>query len=94
MGERTLFRSANSTGEQLVIVGRVRVWGLLPELTTTGTLTIRDGAAADASGTTMHVAAIGLTQQGKDFEGAVFLKGITIQQSVGTDICGIIYERF
>ena len=94
MGERTPFRSANTTNEQLVVAGRVRVWCLLPELTTTGTITLRDGALADGNGTIKHVAAIGLTQQGKDFEGAVFLNGLTVQQSVGTDQSCIVYERF
>jgi hypothetical protein len=94
MAERIPFRTASSTSEQLVVAGRVRVHAVIPELTTTGTLTLRDGAVADASGATIVVCAIGLTQVGKDLRGAVFTKGLTIQQSVGTDICTVIYERF
>jgi hypothetical protein len=93
MGERTSFRSANSTAEQVAIAGRVRLYAIRPELTTTGTLTLRDSATAAAS-PAVHVAAAGLTQAGKGFQGVVFNNGITIQQSVGTDLTTVIYERF
>lgn len=87
-------RTANSTGEQLIYSGPCVLYGLYPELTTTGTLTVRDGAAADASGATKHVCAIGLTQAGKSFgpKGVFFQKGITIQQSVGTDLTLVQFE--
>ncbi len=88
-------RTANATTEQLVISGPCVLYGIFPELTTTGTLTIRDGAAADGSGTTKIVCAIGLTQVGKSFgpKGVRFDKGLTIQQSVGTDQCLVQYEK-
>lgn len=89
---RALTRLANSTGEQLIRTKSGVLWAILPELTTTGTITVRDGAAADASGTIIHVCAIGLTQAGKTFWGFQFLKGLTIQLSVGTDQCAIIWE--
>jgi hypothetical protein len=64
----------------------------MPELTTTGTLTLRNGAAGGSD--IKHVAAIGATQVGKGFEGAVFPAGLTIQQSVGTDLCAVVFEPF
>ena len=93
MGERTLFRTANATSEQVVFAGRCRLHAVRPELTTTGTLTIRDSATA-AGSAVKSLSAIGLTQAGKDFDGAVFVNGITIQQSVGTDLCAVVYEPF
>jgi hypothetical protein len=93
MGQKSYFRTANSTAEQVVVAGRVRLHAVRPELTTTGTLTLRDSATA-AAGTPVHVAAIGVTQAGKDFHGAVFNNGITLQQSVGTDQCLVVFERF
>lgn len=87
-------RTAASTGEQLIYAGRCVVYGIYPELTTTGTLTFRDGAAADASGTIFHVCAIGLLQAGKMFGDAYaprIQKGLTIQQSVSTDQCLVVW---
>jgi hypothetical protein len=88
------FRPGAVTTEQLVFAGPCVLYGLFPELTTTGTLTVRDGAAADGSGTTRHVCAIGLTQAGKGFgpKGVFFTKGLTIQMSVGTDITLVQFE--
>jgi hypothetical protein len=87
-------RSASTTNEQVIFAGRCRLFGIKPELTTTGTITIRDGSAADASGATKHVAAIGLLQPGKNFNGVVMLKGITVQQSVASDQMLVEYEPF
>lgn len=39
-----------------------------------------------------HLAAIGLLAAGKDFQGALFPTGITIQQSVTTDRCAVLWE--
>lgn len=85
-------RLANSTGEQLIFAGRVLLYAILPEVTTTGTITVRDGAVADASGAIDHIAAIGLTQAGKDFKGYLLEKGLTVQLSVGTDQCLVVWE--
>lgn len=85
-------RQTGNINEQLVHSGPCILYGIYPELTTTGTITVRDGAAADASGTTQHVCAIGLTQTGKDFGGIRFNKGLTVQLSVGTDISMIVWE--
>lgn len=93
MGYRTSARTANATSEQVLCTGPCFVWGVRPELTTTGTLTLRnDNAANGAAGAILHVAAIGLPQAGKDLDGALFTKGLTIQQSVGTDQCHVTWE--
>lgn len=89
---RVSIRSANSTVEQVLCTGACYVWGVRPDLTTTGTVTLRNGNVADASGVVKSLCAIGLPQAGKDFDGALFDKGLTIQQSVGTDQCHVTWE--
>lgn len=91
--ERVGFRTAAVTTEQVVIAHRVRLLAVIPELTTTGTLTLRDSATATATAA-VSLTAIGLTQIGKEFYGMVFTNGLTIQQSVGTDQCTVVYEAF
>lgn len=89
------FRTPASTAEQLVHAGPCIVYGISPDLTTTGTITIRDGAAADASGAVLSVSAIGLTQAGKQFgqaKGVLCQKGLTVQLSVATDLSLISWE--
>lgn len=88
---RVITRTAAVGTEQLIRAGRGVLWAVLPELTTTGTITIRDGALADGSGTIIAVCAAGLTQAGKLFLGAQFLKGLTIQSSA-SEQCAIIWE--
>lgn len=91
MAERQIIRmSTNDTAELVVYAGRCRLVAIVPELTTTGTLTFRQGATGGSD--VKHVCAIGLTQQGKEVEGAVFPGGITLQRSVGTDIVGVVVE--
>lgn len=89
---RAQTRLAAVTTEQLIRAGRGVLWAVLPELTTTGTITIRDGALADGSGTIIAVCAAGLSQAGKTFWGCQFLKGLTVQISVGTDQSLIVWE--
>jgi hypothetical protein len=82
-------RTTGDTAEHMIFTGRGVLFGVYPELTTTGTITIRDGALADGSGAIVHVCAIGLTQAGKSFgdqRGIQFLKGCTVQLSVATDL--------
>jgi hypothetical protein len=87
------FRSAGVITEQLISSKPCWLFGVKPELTTTGTITLRDGAAADATGAIKHVCALGLTQQGKDFPvGVFFQNGLTVQLSVATDLSMIVYE--
>lgn len=89
-------RSAAVTTEQLICDHACIVYGIFPELTTTGTITLRDGKVADASGTIKHIAAIGLTQAGKMFgaQGVIFPTGLTIQTSVNTDLTLIVWEPY
>lgn len=93
MNVRGIYRTPGDTNEHVVVTGRVRLIAVRPELTTTGTITLRDAAATGGSNV-IHVCAIGLTQAGKDFNGATFLNGISVQLSVGTDLSAIIYEKF
>ena len=81
-------RTAAVDTEQVIHTGRCRLLAILQELTTTGTLTVRNGEA----GTTVHVAAVGLAQEGKHFDGARLGTGLTIEQSVASDRCAIIWE--
>lgn len=90
---RSAVRTAAATTEQVISTKPCWVYGLAPELTTTGTLTLRnDNAANGAAGAIVHVCAIGLTQAGKDLYGAFFNKGLTVQCSVSTDRTLVVYE--
>ena len=92
MGERTFLYLAASTNEQVVYAGRCRLWAVRPNLTWTGTLTLRKGAAGGSD--VFSVSAIGLTQAGKDFDGVVLESGFTAQLSVATDLGLIVFEPF
>lgn len=46
MGYPTIYRFAAVTTEQLAVTGRCRVHGISPDLTTTGTVTLRDDTTA------------------------------------------------
>lgn len=91
MSQINITRTEAVVTEQVIAAGRARLLLVIPELTTTGTLTIRDAAEAGGSNV-KHVAAIGVPQTGKVFGGADFPNGITFQQSVATDRCAIIWE--
>jgi hypothetical protein len=85
-------RTPAATSESLIHTGPCVLYGIYPELTTTGTITVRDSATAAGAGT-VHVCAIGLLQAGKTFaEGFFFAKGLTIQLSVATDLSMIVWE--
>lgn len=84
-------RTAADTVEHVIHVGPCVLYAVLPELVTTGTITIRDSASAAASAP-LHVSAIGLTQAGKDFGGVRFSAGLTVQLSVATDLSLIVWE--
>lgn len=88
------FRTAAVTTEQVVCAKPCWVYGLTPELTTTGTITLRNTPTA-AGGAVAHLCAIGLTQAGKVFgggQGVLFDAGLTIHLSVATDLTMITYE--
>jgi hypothetical protein len=80
------------TGEQQVFTGRGVLVALIPEATTTGTITCRDGQAGTA--TAFHTAATGLTQSGKQFgqHGVLVPDGLTVQLSAGTDAVTVVWE--
>lgn len=84
-------RTPGDTVENIVHVGPCVLYGILPELTTTGTITIRDSATA-AAVAAKHICAIGLTQIGKDFGGVRFNAGLTVQLSVASDLSLIVWE--
>lgn len=86
---KTGSRTAGNTTDNVIHVGRCVLYGVYPELTTTGTITFRDGAAA--GGTIKHIAAIGLPQAGKQFDGVLFEKGLTVQLSVATDLSLLVW---
>lgn len=90
---KQLTRTPGDTNENLVHTGPCLVWNISPELTTTGTITLRDApAAGDGSAVVKHVCAIGLTQAGKNLGGVLFPRGLTVQLSVATDLTGITWE--
>lgn len=84
-------RTPGDTGDNLVFAGPCVLFGIYPELTTTGTITIREGTG----GPVRHVCAIGLTQQGKEFatgnRGIFFGGGLSVQLSVATDLSMIAW---
>ncbi|HYF28591.1 MAG TPA: hypothetical protein VD931_22820 [Baekduia sp.] len=86
------YRTAGNTDEQVVCTRRCLVYSITPELTTTGTVTLRDDATAGGSNI-KHVSAIGLTQAGKTFpRGVLFERGVTVKLSAATDLTLITFE--
>lgn len=84
-------RTIGDTAENVVCSKPCYVYNLSPELTTTGTITLRDSATA-AGATPKHVCAIGLTQAGKDLGGVLFERGLTVQLSVASDLTLIAFR--
>ena len=79
-------RVTGDTAEHLLCSTRCSLLGIYPDNTTTGSVTVRDGRAADASGTTVSVSATGLTQLGKTFGTyGIQLSGLTVQLGAGAD---------
>ena len=90
----TRYRTDAVTAEQLFHAGRCRVWGLWPEGTTAGTITLRDAGAArgqplvQISGQQTiirHLCAIGVLQAGKRLNGMEFYNGLSVQLSNTAD---------
>lgn len=84
-------RTTGDTNEHMIHTGPCVLYGIYPELTTTGTITVRDTATVAGAGT-VHVCAIGLLQAGKTFGGIFFAKGLSIHLSVATDLSMIVWE--
>lgn len=81
------------TTEQLIFSGKAVLLAILPNNTTTGTITLRDGALANGTGTTKHVAAAGATQNDIQFGpyGVIYGSGITVQNSVAGDGVTVVW---
>ena len=89
-----VYRTPGDTTENVIHAGRCRLLGIYPELASnTGTVTIRNTATA-AAGTATHICAIGLLAAGKTFgpNGVLLDTGLTVQLSVATDLCAIVWE--
>lgn len=87
-----LYRHTGTATETVISTVPCIVYGIIPEATTTGTITLRDSATA-AGSAAKHIAAIGLTQAGKEFgaAGVFFANGLTVQNSVAGDASAIIW---
>ena len=86
-------RTTGDTAEHVIYAGRCVLFGIYPELSTTGTITVRDAAATGGSNV-KHVCAIGLLQAGKTFgrKGVEFQFGLSVQLSAATDLSMIVWE--
>lgn len=86
-------RVTGSTAEQLISKGPAVVLAIIPESTTTGVVTLRDGGAADASGAVISNSAAGLTQQGKQFGPFGFRTGtgLTVQLAQAADAVQVVW---
>jgi hypothetical protein len=92
LNSANLYRHTGTATETVISTVPCIVYGITPEATTTGTITLRNSKTAAAT-TAVHIAAIGLTQQGKDFgaAGVFFSDGLTVQNSVAGDASAIIW---
>lgn len=87
-------RTTGDTAENIVYDGACILYGVYPELTTTGTITIRNNrTAAGGTPALMHICAIGLLQSGKTFGplGMLFPTGLTVQLSVASDLSAVVW---
>jgi hypothetical protein len=97
MSTNSLFKNgtrlAAVTTDQVIYAGRCKLYGIYPELTTTGTITVGDHPTTAATNI-KHVCAIGLDQRGKTFgpDGVLFQMGLVIDLSVGTDQALVVWE--
>ena len=85
-------RLTGTTAETVVNPGRCAILAIVPDSTTTGTVTVRDSATAVGSAPD-SVSAIGLTQQGKQFGpyGVICDAGLTVQLSAAGDAVMVIW---
>lgn len=92
-GTANLSRTAGDTSEHVICAVPCVLYGIYPELTTTGTITVRDAAATGGSNV-VHVCAIALLQAGKKFgpKGVRMAAGLTVQLSAATDLSAIVWE--
>lgn len=92
MGTMAYHYTAADTNEHVVCDKRCRLYGLRPNVTTSGTITLREGRTTGGSAV-FSISAIGLLQAGKSFDGLV-VDGFTVQLSNAADLSTIIYEPF
>jgi hypothetical protein len=92
VGDANLYyANAADTVEYVVSAAPCILLGIIPDATTAGTTTLRDAGATGGTNT-IHLAAIGLTQQGKSFASGVKMQnGLTIQLSSAADKVGVIW---
>jgi len=90
-------RIAGDTTEHAIMQKRGILFGIVPSNTTVGTVTIKDAHnVADGTAITMDVAAIGLTQVGKEYGpyGVELTAGLTIQLSSASDSILVIWAPY
>lgn len=95
-GKIAYYRTPADTAEHVICNGPCWLYAVLPDLTTTGTITLRDAAATGVGASAViQLCAIGLTQQGKQYGayGVLLPTGLTIQLSVATDLSLVVFER-
>ncbi len=84
---------AVQTAEQLIRTGRGILHSMQPTpATAAGTITLRNGAAADGTGTKIQLLPIGVAVRNFGPNGIYFDKGLTVQCSVGADEPLIVWE--
>lgn len=83
---------AGTTDDQVIFAGKCVLYGIYPQLTTTGTIEIHDHATT--SDNLVHKQAIGLTMPGVTFgpKGMFMANGIVIDLSAATDLAVVVWE--
>jgi len=85
-------RLAGVTTDQLIHSGPTILYGIYPEVVTTGTVEIHDHPST--SDNLIHNMAIGCLTAGKTFgpNGIILGSGLVIDLSAATDICLVVWE--
>lgn len=85
-------RLAGTTDDQVIYAGRCVLYGIYPELVTTGVVEIHDHATT--SDALIHTIAIGCLTAGKTFgpKGVIMNAGIVIDLTAATDLCLVVWE--
>lgn len=90
------YRTPGDTAEHVICAGPCWLYGLTPDLTTTGTITLRNAKTTGVGASAvLQLEAIGLTRPGVSFgggQGTFFDTGLTVQLSVASDLALISYE--
>jgi len=86
---KALTRTAAVSTEQLIHTGRCVLYAIVPETTGGETVTLRDDDAT--GGANVKFAGL-IPAPGKEWEGALFASGLTLQLSIGTERYNVIWE--